>query len=258
MKRRLVNTIIISLLTASTFVGCGNKEGLEQYSKSELIEAYETLSTGYDELMAEKNNIETLYNALTVDTLPTAAIGYVGDATGAITFNSRDAKIIFPSTFQYPGAQQIKANNNIMISDGIFVAPGTNWIVKLNGTTLEMEHSNGISGIIKIGQADIVFDSNQLRDEVLAPWFTEISNSKITYSDLFTSDSSIAIGVDATVPILIDSEDAFLRCGMAAINGKTVTYIFTYRSQQDMNKDESIINVINSIQVDGQMLKVNS
>lgn len=258
MRKKLFCTLLISVISIFSLTGCGaKKEGLEALSKEEIITAYTALSQNYSALEQENKELNELYNSLNVDSKPIPAIGYVGDATGALTFNSRDAKIIFPNTFQYPGAQQLKAIDLIVISESITVSPGANWIVKLNGTTIELEHSNGISGIIKVGKVDTVFSATQIRDEVLAPWFADISNSKITYSDLFTSNSQAAVGTDATLPILIDKEDAFLRCGMVCSNYKAITYVFTYRSQQDINKDESIVNVINSIKIGNESLVIN-
>ena len=263
MRKRLLSVLLVVIIT---FSACGQSNGeavpVEKMSKKELLQQYYSLLDLYSSLQQEKNNIESLYNALNVDSTPTAAIGYVGDGTGALSFNSRDSKIIFPDTFGYPGAAQTKANNRVYITDGVYVMPGTNWVIKLNGTTLEMEHSNGISGIIKIGDVGVIFGADQLRDEVLAPWFNGISGANVSYSDLFSSNSSSAIGVDAYLPIMIDKEDATLRCGMASIGTRAVTYIFVYRNdpmnpQQDVSRDESIVSVINSIVVDGDNLKVN-
>lgn len=258
MKKKLVSIILVLSMITLTLVGCGAKEGLEGMSKDELITAYQTLSSSYMQLQNEKNEIEQLYKSLNTANDPAPAIGYVGDATGAITFNSRDAKIIFPSTFQYPGSQQIKADNNVKLADGVFVSPGSNWVIKLNGTTLELEHSNGISGIIKFGAVTNAYGIAQLKTDALEPWFSGVTSSqKIAYYDIFTSNSATAVGEEARLQILIDSEDAFLICGMAAVEGKTITYVFTYRSQEDIGKNESILNVINTIQIGSQILQVN-
>lgn len=257
MKRRIFSLILVAVMLF-TLAGCGKKEGLEAYSKEEIIEAYTSLSKKNTELQTKLSEMETLYNSLNIDSQPIAAIGYTGDGTGRLTFNSRDSMVVFPSTFQYPGSQQVKASGSISITDGVFVTPGTNWVNKLNGTTLELEHSNGISGTIKVGQVSTAFGADKLKDEVLKPWFESAGIAdKVIYTNIFTDTSQTAVGVDASVAILIDSEDAYLRCGMACVNGKTVTYVFVYRSQQDIHKDESISNTVNNIKIGNSKLFIN-
>ena len=178
MKKRLTSILIILSLLFIT--GCGKKEGLEACSKDELIQMYTDLSSQYVTLMSEKDAIQQSYDALNVDAKPEAAIGYVGDGTGKLSFKSRDHKIICPEQFKYPGSQQVLASGKLFISDGISVSPGANWIIKVNGTTIELEHTNGISGVIKTGSAETFFDLDVLRDQVFDPWFSKISeNSKI-------------------------------------------------------------------------------
>lgn len=257
MKNRILSILLIAIMLF-TVVGCGKKEGLDAYSKEEIIEAYTALNKKNTELQTKLTEMESLYNSLNIDSQPIAAIGYTGDGTGRLTFNSRDSMIVFPSTFQYPGAQQVKSNGSISITEGVFVSPGTNWVNKVNGTTLELEHSNGISGTIKVGQVTTAFGADKLRDEVLKPWFESAGIAdKVVYTNIFTDSSQTAVGVDASVGILIDSEDAYLRCGMACVNGKTVTYVFVYRSQQDLHKDESITNTVNNIQIGNSKLFIN-
>ena len=65
-------------------------------------------------------------------------------------------------------------------------------------------------------------------------------------------------GVQAVTPTMIDSENAVLRCGMVSYGDYAITYIFVYRGEQDVNKDESIMNVINTINIMGNNINVES
>lgn len=262
MNKRLLTFSIVASLSIVSLTGCGSKaDGLQGMPKSELITAYEELQTNYRDLNTKYNDLSSTASAIEVTNSADPIIGYVSNGTGELTFNSKDAKVIFPTQFQYPSSSQVKANGQINLSDNISVAPGSNWVCKLNGTTLELEHSSGMSGIIKVGQLDsgaANLSFEDLRDNVLNPWFegNKMVTSKVAYSSIFVQNSTNAVGADASLSIYIDSEDAYLDCGMASVSGNTLTYVFVYRSESDDSKNESIKTLLNSIKINGGTLQI--
>lgn len=248
-KRKAISvTLLLSILTVS-LSGCGKSSDnpIDSMSKSELREAYYNLESGYQQLQGQFDSLNTMYQALSTEEQPIAPISMSGDGTGRYTFTSVDSKIIFPAAFQYPGTQAIQADGSINVVDNVEITPGSNWITKLNGATLEMEHSSGISATIKVGGVTESYDKSLLQSEVLEQWFVNIPESQVAYKNIFIDGTMF--GVQATTPTMIDSEVAFLRCGMLAYGDYSVTYIFVYRGEQDVTKDESIVNVINTIKV---------
>ena len=144
---------------------------------------------------------------------------------------------------------------------GVSIEAGSNWIVKAGTASLDLEHSSGISGTIKVGRQSFLYTDESLKNDVLGPWFRGLPPSTVTYTTININGSN-AYGCQAVTPTLIDSENAYLRCGMfansadASGKGKCVTYIFVYRGDKDPSKDEAIMNLLNSIKIDGASVLV--
>lgn len=254
MKKRILSIMLATLMITIVTACSSDPTDPKTWSKHELLERYQSLTDEYLQLGEEKENLQIMYDAI-AETNPTAAISFVGDGTGTrMTFNSADSKIIFPDSFKYPESEQISANGNIEIVQNVTVTPGNNWVCKLNGASLEMEHSSGISGVIKVGKLTSMYDKSLLQDEVLAPWFSNVPSSTVIYNRIFLNNEMQ--GVQATTPTTIDSEDAYLRAGILGYGNYTLTYIFVYRGAQDSTKDESILSVLNSITITGSKLSV--
>ena len=252
MRNRLISILLIAIICICSVTACGNSGdgSLGSMSKSELLEEYNKLAAAYNKLATEHEQLKVTASALTSDGKVSAAITTVGDGTGRFTFNSNDSKIIFPSSFIYPNSTPLVPNGKINITSSVSIAPSSTWITRINGSSLELEQStNKISGSIKVNQAVQQIPVEQIKSEVLAPWFTSISNETVLYKDIFITSSSF--GKQAEVPIMINSENAYLICGMAAFGSNSVTYVFVYRGDQDATKNELIMNLLNTLQIDG-------
>ena len=251
MKKRVICLLSMVAILSTTLCGCNSSDNplYDGKSREDIISMHDNLIAQYDKLQIDYDALNTMYNGIQSESAPTAAIGLTGDGTGRFTFNSVDSKIIFPASFIYPDAQQATANGNISIVQGVTISPSSNWVMKLNSATLELEHSSGISGTIKIGNMSKVYTSTELQTEVLSQWFLGLPPSDIIYSNI-TVDGN-AYGCQAVTPTSIDSEDAYLRCGMFASGSMSVTYVFVYRGDKDINKDEAITSLLNSIDLGG-------
>lgn len=252
--KRAISLGLVTILSVGTLAGCGGSDDpLSEYSKAEVIQMYRDLEYEKNDLQIQIDEMNNVMAALDEGQAPTAAISSTGDGTG-MTFNSYDAKIIFPSSFQYPGSQQVSASGSINIINNISITPGSNWVCKLNGSTLELEHTSNISGTIKVGSVTELYNKDMLQGDVLAPWLEQLPQGGIVYNNIFLNDTMW--GVQATTPTTIDSEDAFLRVGMLAFGDYSVVYVFVYRGLQDVNKDESIKSLLNSMVILGQNFSV--
>lgn len=256
MKRKRICIGLLTLAVSMFTVACSGdvEERFKGKDESELIEMYKSLETEYLSLDTQYNDLYTLYNGIQSETSPVPAIGICGDGTGRLTFNSVDSKIIFPTSFQYPDSTQAVSSSSVNIVSEVAIEPSTNWVLKLNGTTLELEHTSGISGIIKIGNQGYIYESSELQTQVLSQWFVGLPPSNITYTNISIGGNNF--GSQAVTPTVIDSEDAYLRCGMVAEGDLSVTYVFVYRGSKDINKDESITNLLNSLSIYGSKIVV--
>jgi hypothetical protein len=259
MRNKALSLMLIASISLLTLTACGGDGStLSSMSKSELIEAYQQLSAQYSSLEDEYEQLDLSYEALSADGTVTEAITTTGDGTGRFTFNSTDSKIIFPNSFVYPNSTTIVPDGKINITSSVAISPSSSWISRINGSALEIEQTvNSISGTIKINAGEDEVDVDSLQTDVLEEWFdNDIAYSGVTYSDIFIDEDPC--GKQAETPILIDSENAYLICGMAAYNEYSVTYVFVYRGNQDATKTELIKNLINTISINGDYLLVQN
>lgn len=252
---------ILSLIIAVSVLlnACGGTARIDgdytTYSKEDLLAELSTLQQSYEDKKTELEQTQETLKQLSADGTVTPAITTTGDGTGRFTFNSKDSKIIFPSSFVYPGSESMLPDGKINIVSTVNVRPSSTWITRINGSALELENtSTGISGTIKVNNSTQVIEQGKMEDEVLKPWFDQMNLTTLTYTDIFAEQN--IVGKQAETPIMIDSENAYLVCGMALVNGVAVTYIFVYRGNMDTTKSDLIKTVLNSINIEGSELTV--
>ena len=253
MTKKLIALGLIATLV--TLTGCGKNDGsLDSMSKSELVELANSQMTELEQAYTKIEEAEKLLKGIQGEEVPSAAISAMGDGTGRLTFNSFQNKIIFPKPFEYPGSTQISNTASVNITQSLNVAPTNNWALKLSGTTLELEHTSGISGKITAGEIRELYPRETMQDEVFTQFFAELPPDTVKYSKLFLDDNWW--GLQAMSPTFIDSEDAFLRVGMAGIGEQCFTYSFVYKGKQDAGKDEVILTLLKTMKLFGQTLRV--
>lgn len=257
MKSRNHTKVMAAMLIASmTLTACGGGDPMSKMSKSELIEAYKQLESEKDDAVIELADLKMMMSGIQSEDVPSATVSAVGDGTGRITFNSYDSQIVFPSTFEYPNSSEVASSSSINVTSSVSLVASTNWTCKLSGSSITLEHSSGISGTIKIGKIIDPYDRDALKDEVLAPWFSELPPSTVIYNDIFIGDNMW--GKQATASTLIDEQDAMLKCGMVGLGEVSMVYVFVYRGLEDNNKEEIILNLLNSIKFLGMDLRVDN
>lgn len=239
--------MILTIIGAILITGCGKSEDkeYEDMSKDELITEIYDLESRNSKLFTENANYKKLISSIDSSGSTLPAISTMNDGSGNLTFNTYDSKMIFPSTWQYPGSKEISANTRIVLAEHFSVAPSNGWITKLSGASLELEHTNGVSGLIKVGQIEDMYDTKLMKDEVVAPWFSSFSKETVIYTDIFVDNRMR--GVQAKTPIYIDGEEAYLKAGIFGLGEYSVQYVFVYRGINDASKDEVIDAILNSM-----------
>lgn len=255
MKKLAIISIMLTMIL--TLEGCSDGGSYDSMSKDELINEIGLLTL---QLQEKDSTIETLQSALGIsnnsgDVSP--GISSMNDGSGNLTFNTYDSKMIFPDTFEFPNSEELIADPKVSLSGILDITPNSNWLTRVGGTSIELEHSTGISGLIKVGQlyTNDYYSSGDIQVNVLKPWFDQVTNASVSYQEIFVDNT--VWGSQANTSIFIDEEPAQLKCGMFYIGDYSVTYIFTYRSDvKDANKDEVITNLINSMKIVGLKVSV--
>lgn len=255
MKRKIAAVIAVTLAIAM-FSGC-KKDDDPIYggkSREEVIDMCNNLMSQLDTVQAQYNDLLDLYNGIQSEQKPTAAISMMSDGSSRYTFNSVDGKIVFPKPFEYPNSEFTPGNGAVSIVQGVSIQPTPNWTFKISSSTMTLEHTDGISGTIKVAKQNYLYTSEQLQNEIFPDFFKELPASSIVYSNI--AINSAKLGCQAVSPTLIDGEKAFIRCGMLGLDNKCVTYTFVYKGDQDVTKDESITSLLNSMQINGATILI--
>lgn len=264
---RAVSLFSALVLSVATLTACGEEKFVSNdpmyngKTMTEIVAMCQQANTDLANALSEQQRLQTELNAYTNNADGNkAAITVTNDGTNRMTFTSNDSKIIFPSSFEFPGSTKAPSNGSISIVENVEIAPGTNWIQKSSGATLDLEHTSGISGTIKIGKLSTItgyYNFNTLKADIMEPWAAGLPLSTgVSYTEI-TDAATNSIGCAASTPTLIDSENAVLKFGMLSVQDLTIVYIFVYRGTQDVSKDESIANLLNSISIYGNDIIVD-
>lgn len=259
MIKRILSVGLVLCLTASMLVACGKEETtektFEEMDKKELIAKANELQTDYNNSLLKAADLQATLDSINAYDSSQPAIFAMNDEANNLTFNSYDAKMIFPEAFKYPDAIETAGTSNIEIAPNISFQTNGNWVVKLNGATVELEHVSGINAMFKVGEIYQLIPNETLKETVIKPWFSQITTQNVKYSDIFLN--GVAWGTQAQTSIFIDTEPAYMRCGMLGFGNYSLTYVFVYRGEQDANKDESIKSILNTVKVSSQPLTVD-
>lgn len=244
---------MVGLLVILT--GCNSeKDPLSKLSKNELIAMINESETDLAKNETRIIELETLLKGIQQQDGPTAAISSFSDGTGRLTFNSIDGKIVFPKPFEYPASTQAPNTSAVNITNIMKVVPTGNWIMKLGGTSLELEHPSGVYGIFQAGNINTLYAREKLQDDVFAKFFSEFPPDTIKYSKLFADNNWV--GLQADTETFINEKKSTLRCGMLAVGNTSLTYMFIYSGERDVTKDEVILSLLKTMQLGGQVLRV--
>ena len=260
--KKIISWILIAL-TLVSLSGCGDSDPLSKMSKKELIEevenCYAKSATDDDTIVELEERIEELENMLRGvqgEEVKTAAITEFSDGTGRLTLNSVDSIVELPTPFEYPHSIQYQDNSSINLTDAVRIKPSFNWIVKMDGTEIHLEHTgSGISGVFKIGGFDPMFKVkvDELKDAINT-FFESMPPETITYKRIYYN--SVWSGQDAQASTFINEEPAQIRCGLVNAGNASVSYFIVYRGTQDSSKDELILNLLKSIKIGSNQLLI--
>ncbi|MEM4385419.1 MAG: hypothetical protein QXD03_02590 [Candidatus Anstonellales archaeon] len=245
MNKRVLGVIICLTIV---FSGCGKKEDLYKLSKDELVKKVENQKVEIETYTARIKELEELLAGVTEEKDKIPAISDIGDGTGRLTFNSIEGKIKFKQPLQYPKSTQAPKTSSIEVTEGISIEPSKNWLIKIDGNTIELNHVLGVVGVIKAGQVKIPSSEKVIQEE-LSKFFKEIPPAEVVYNRLFIKDK--CWGLEGKAPTRINKEKAYIRCGMFGFGKKTIVYMFVYNGDRNDEKEEAIISLLNTFKVLG-------
>lgn len=253
MIKRVIYLVTTGVLLATVITGCG-KDPISKLSKSELVARVNQDIADIQEKDTRVEELETLLKGVQEEDGPTSSISSIEDGTGRLTFNSINNKIIFPVDLAYPNSTQAANTSCINITDTISISPTNNWTVVMDGATAEFNHTNGVTGIIRAGAITEMVEGDVLQETVMSPFFAEFPPEKITYSKIFLDDN--CWGIDGKTATSVNSNPAYIRCGVFGFGETCFTYMFLYEGDNDPGKDETILSMLKTMTVFQQPIRI--
>lgn len=257
MRKKLLSILLVITLVAG-ISGCSkdeDKDPLLSESKETLVDAIHSQEDEITGLITEIEDLEIKLKGVTGEDVPPEAISTIGDGTGRLSFNSYKNTITFPELLMYPEALSTPALNDVYITENVSFTPTANWIMKLDGTTTELEYTDEITGTIKVVAYDTMYDIEILKAR-LQEWVDTLPpDEKMQWTKIFLADNFCGYDI-LSKESMIDAEPAVIRIGMFAYGQKAVSYSFVYRGENSPLKDEAIKNIITSIEINKHQLEM--
>lgn len=255
MKRKVA---VMVLVMCMTLTGCssGEPDDLMKEKKETVVSMYNNLKSQYNGLSTAYANLQDQMNKLYEDKELNPGVTVVGDGSGALTLHSVNDMLQFNEALTYPGAVAMESSSSISITKDVDVVARDNWTTKLYNSTLELEHSSGISANISVEYATEYLTDGNMKDSVLTPWIQSVTQEPVEYSDVFINND--VLGYQGKCNVLVDeTKNYIMTCGIAGSNGVAVTYVFLYEGDKDDVKDELIKSIVESITISDQQLKLS-
>lgn len=244
-------SVLLISIALGSLSGCSDdKDPLLSEKKQTLVDMINNQNDAMIEYIERIDELELLLKGVQGDNVDTPAISEIGDGTGRLTFNSVESIIKLPVALQYPKAVEAPNTSKILISEAVSIKPTSNWLIKMSGSKVEVEHPNGISGKISVGYLDREAQrtlADSLQEYLAKEFFSSLPPETVNYSRLHIKDTWV--GIDATSHTFINSEDARIRCGILGFGEVAVQYMLVYKGDTDGTKDELISSLVNTIEV---------
>lgn len=251
MKKRVACMILVMSLSMTGCSADGEPSSdLMKEKKETVVNMYYELSNQYNDLATQYAETQAKLEEVYEEKQINPGITTVGD--GAKTLNSLNDMVEFNEPLEYPNTQVIPASGYVAITNNVRVPARDNWTTRLSGSTLYMQHSNGISATLSASEF-VQFSDSGIKD-IVTGFVSQLTSDEITYSDVFINGE--VWGGDAKFPCLVNGNNAVMQCGIVVHGNVALSYIFIYQGDRDITKDEAIKSLLNSVSINDDIIAV--
>ncbi len=229
--------------------------GCSEPSKKDLILENNALNSELVRAREDKKALEQTIKAFSKDGGAKAAISYIDSKSNKLTFNRLADKIVFTTPLDYPNSTQAPNNAKFSFNNNVHVTPTNNWLMVSDGTSLELNHVDGIAGSLRLTRIpkQVKDVDLQAHIEKFAEQLPRLKDADIIYGDIFLDNICCGKYVDAMTTV--DGAEAIIRAGVVGSASMAILYIFSYDGARDKTKDELIDNIIKSLEINGLKVK---
>lgn len=249
--------ILATTILSMCLTGCGNKSQSENDDYEALVFDYNLLQEDYNTAQQTISSLEEQIKELSgVKEDNGSGIDGLDLDNKSNEFTRLGSKLKFDTTLKYTDAYQAPNTSRIMLADKILVDPSNNWVIEMDGTSTRYNHPEGIVGEITIENIDEIVDDIFLETEILKP-FLDTLTKKSDYSyRVYVGDTWS--GMCNTALIEVNDGNAIIKSGIIGKDEYAITYCFYYDGDMNKTKNELIDNLIKSITIDDNKVKIDS
>lgn len=233
-----------------------NADPLTLLSQEELIAMVNELNEALNTETIEKGELQAALDARG-DTEKGGSIIEMSDGSKRLSFTTVDDMITLPTPWAYPDSSLAPNTSSINICDIVKVKTDPTWQVYLDGSSLILNHIDGISGVITIGaigKEGQDFKVAELQTYIQDTLFKDFPVENPNYSPLYLAEKQR--GVDVVAGTRIDEDESRIRCGIIGYNTTSIQYFFIYKGEQKLIYDEAIRTLLGTMTVRNNPLAI--
>ncbi len=162
---------------------------------------------------------------------------------GAVEFTKLNDKLVMPNTLRLPKSSEDVSNSNMMVGSRFRFVPSNNWVARMRGSLLELNHPAKIWGSIKAAAVRDRLAEATLQS-LLRDFFVGFPATVINYRRVFMEDA--LAGMVASAPITVDGKAHVLIVGIIQRGEQAVMLLFTYEEDNSGVQRELVDSLIRS------------
>lgn len=202
-KKLLVVTMIAGLTVP--IVGCGDKTVSKQRKEIKSLES--VVEKQKAEIQQLKNDIKGL--GITEHDVDSSL--KIVEGSKVPVFETIEGKIVFPTKLEMPNASESVNNSYVLVGDKYKFTPSNNWVMRLKGSTLEVNHPSKAWGNMKAIKIVEPVALPTLKT-MLQAFFKGFPSTTITYREVFIDGKNA--GLIAKAPIKVDEKPYYVNVGV--------------------------------------------
>lgn len=227
---------LIGVLLLST-TGC-DKKIAEQKAQIESLEA-EVVS-----LQEEINTLNTALQDTSVTEQKITTSLQTVDGKIVPEFFFVEDKVVFPNAFEVPGATVDTDVTKVNIGSNYTFSPSNNWAIKIDGSTLYVNHPSKIWGTIKaIKTEDAIYDEAVMKD-LLQKFFVGMPATTVSYKKLYMNGT--LTGMVATAPFTVEGLSYCVNVGFNNYGDNGISFLFADEDDKTGVQQELIETLLKS------------
>jgi hypothetical protein len=212
----VLGVVVLLTLLTSLIQGDGSKLSAEEYEKR-LKDNATTILNLQQELDDAKNKAVEVVSSSSLT-----------EINGVKTFRTINDKFILPTTVEVPDSTIDSGVSRLQVGSRFVFIPSESWVISLNGVTVNLSHSGGITGSIKALKVKNVLSESDMTN-IIRSAFDKFPTSSIEFRKLFIDDR--VAGISGSCITEIDNKPFVVTIGYLNRSENALMFGFKYDSR---------------------------